>query len=73
MKNRTNRTWISYGIATKTGTNRAGRQLDENDEIVAREAQALRTARGLVPARTRRYEDRDGEDVLRELLHGRRN
>lgn len=71
--NRTrNRTWISYGIATKVAPNKAGRQIDDNDEQVAREAKALRTARGLAPARTRRYEDHEGADVLHDLIHGRR-
>lgn len=70
--NRTrNRVWVTYGVAQKVAANAAGREIDANDEAVAREARALRTARGLAPARTRRYEDRDGEDVLRELIHGR--
>lgn len=70
MKNRS-RTWISYGVAAKATTNRAGRQIDANDEIVSREAQALQAARRLAPARTRRYEDTTGADILRELIHGR--
>lgn len=73
MQNRVKgRVWVSYGIAEKAAPNRAGRVLDANDKAAADEARALRTARGLAPARTRRYEDKDGQDIMHELIHGRR-
>ena len=51
------RVWVTVGVAAKVATNKAGRQIDANDEAVSREAKAIGDARRITPVRTRRYEE----------------